>query len=95
MTLQAKSLPLLFEKVRFIPRKKWAVDWLDEAEIGDLLVSDNKSYGMLCVGVRGEFLVVNQEQMFGHEPINWPDHAKRIGQIVLKDSKVSLNYKYG
>lgn len=95
MTLQAKSLPLLFEKVHYIPRKSWDRDWLSEAEIGDLLVSANKSYGMLCVGIKGEFIVVNQEQMFARMPINWPDHARRIGQIVIKNSRVLLTHTYG
>lgn len=84
--------PLLFDTVTSYAPDNWPKDWLQESEIGDLLLVNNEddslACGLLCISDSGAFINLTPEQILGKEAISWPNMRQQ--KIRIRRGSVKL-----
>lgn len=94
MTVTSKIYPITFQYVTFFPFKQWPLNWLTEADPGDLLLGpDNHDpvFGLLCIGETGVFLLLTKKHIYEQEPLPWFDHTKPEQVIRLMGNKLNIS----
>lgn len=86
------NYPLLFDTITSFAPDEWPDDWLQESEVGDLLLVNNEdgslSCGLLCISDSGAFINLTPKQVRGHDPIVWPNLSET--RMRIRDGKVLL-----
>lgn len=86
------NYPLLFDTITSYAPGDWPNDWLQESEVGDLLLVHNEegslSCGLLCIANSGAFINLTSKQILGLDPITWPNLTRT--RMRIRDGKVRL-----
>ena len=92
MTLPDKRFPLKFEKVTRIEYADWPQDWLQECDMGELLLGPGSkaTFGILCIDNSGAFVNLTPDQIYKGEPIPWNDPANSIHAIRIRNDRVLI-----
>lgn len=92
MSVQAKRYPLRFEKVTRIAYDEWPQDWLQECDIGDLLLGPGSkaTFGILCIDSSGAFVNLTPAQIYEGQHIPWNDPDNSIFAIRLRGDLVEI-----
>jgi hypothetical protein len=87
------NYPLLFDTITSYAPDEWPNDWLQESEVGDLLLVNNEdgslSCGLLCISDSGAFINLTPQQIRGREPITWPNLSRT--RMRIREGKVLLD----
>lgn len=92
MTVQAKRYPLKFDKVTRVEYGDWPQDWLQETDMGELLLGPGSraKFGILCIDNSGAFVNLSQAQIYEGEPIPWNDPENSIHAIRIRGNLVQI-----
>lgn len=86
------NYPLLFDTITSFAPDEWPDDWLQESEVGDLLLvnDENNSLvcGLLCISDSGAFINLTPKQVHGTDTIVWPNLSET--RMRIRDGKVLL-----
>lgn len=86
------NYPLLFDTITSYTPNEWPSNWLQESEVGDLLLVNNEdgspSWGLLCISESGSFINLTPNQILGKDTIAWPNLTE--SRMRIRDGKVLL-----
>jgi len=86
------NYPLLFDTITSYTSSDWPSNWLQESEVGDLLLVNNDdgspSWGLLCIAESGAFINLTPRQILGKSTIAWPNLTE--SRMRIRDGKVQL-----
>lgn len=92
MTVQDKRYHLKFEKVTRIEYDDWPQDWLQETDMGELLLGPGSraKFGILCIDNSGAFVNLTEGQIYEGEPIPWNDPENKIFAIRIHGRRIQI-----
>lgn len=93
MSLRDKVYPVRFESITKYKPEDWPKNWLEESEIGDLLLAPGEPYanfGLLCISDGGAFLNLTQAQIYYQDFIPWPDEISKVKGFQLIGDKLKF-----